>query len=108
MHAGSIATTHSLNYSGLKTIDLINSIIDLDEVLGELSINETGVSKHSLPDESRLSLTGIHGVWGRSILLRSADGRTACATVAVSLKISPVMPTLPQPSYLRCTLLNAS
>ncbi|XP_034232585.1 uncharacterized protein LOC117640300 [Thrips palmi] len=61
------------------------SVVELDAVLGRLSLPELATSEIVVPDDAPVSLTGPRGVWGRSLLLvNEADGRRACATITVS------------------------
>ena len=59
--------------------------MELDNVIGRLSLPELATSEFVIPDDSQVALTGPRGVWGRALLLvNAADGRRACATITVS------------------------
>lgn len=59
-------------------------MVDLDAVLGRLSLPELATSEIVVPEGVPLALTGPQGVWARSLLLVNDDGRRACATITVS------------------------
>ncbi|KAJ1522963.1 hypothetical protein ONE63_002100 [Megalurothrips usitatus] len=60
------------------------SVVELDAVLGRLTLPELATSEIVVPEAAAVSLTGPRGVWGRSLLLVNDDGRRACATITVS------------------------
>lgn len=77
--------------SYLYCIDFLQcvvSLVELDSVIGRLSLPDLATSEFVIPDDSQVSLTGPRGVWGRSLLLvNGADGRRACATISVSSSV---------------------
>ncbi|GLH08747.1 Uncharacterized protein GBIM_13929 [Gryllus bimaculatus] len=63
--------------------NLGSKLVDLNEIVGPLTFPDNSSSTVIL-SKDLLSLEGPRGIWGRSLVLHSDDGRRACGSITIS------------------------